>query len=365
MRTRNYHKKTTAELIRLIILVGVLIFSGCKNTEKNNEQSEQVAENKIYDKWLIDLESVESGCDRLDCIRSIDEPKFISVAAADAFISDEELVIGVKIGDEVHCYPHNILNWHEIVNDAINDNQFAINYCPLTGSGMAWNREINGKLTDFGVSGMLYNSNVIPYDRTTRSAWSQMKQLCVNGELLNSYAETFQTLETTWTTWKKLFPNSKVVSTETGMQRDYTEYPYGNYMENKEIYFDVAFENDTLHPKERLFGVIQKDKAKCYRFNNFKGGVRIITDNVFDKEIIVVGSERDNFITAFENPTKAKYFPSTDKLPGLFHDEQNNIYDAFGFCISGNKKGERLTPMNGFMAYWFGWYAFYPEVKFM
>ena len=348
----------------LISATVLFIFTSCKQTSSTQEQEAAPTEKKVYDRWLIDLESVESGCDRLDCIRSIDEPKFISVSATD-YVSDEDLVIGIKIGDEVRCYPHNLLNWHEIVNDAIDDKQFAINYCPLTGSGMAWNRKIDGKITDFGVSGMLFNSNVIPYDRNSRSAWSQMKQLCVNGEHLNKYAESFQTVETTWATWKKLYPNSKVVSTETGMPRNYFEYPYGDYMENKEIYFDVEFENDTLHPKERLFGVINKDKAKCYRFDNFKGGVRILQDNVFEKDIIVVGSQRDNFITAFENPSKQKYFPVSNQLPAVFKDENNNMYDVFGYCTNGEKKGERLTPMNGFIAYWFGWYAFYPEVTWM
>lgn len=360
---RNYYKKPTALLLG-ISLFSLLLFVTCKGEEKTDKPVATETEKKVYDTWLIDLESVESGCERLDCIRSIDNPKFVSVTAADEFISDEDLVIGLKIGNTVRCYPHNILNWHEIVNDGMEGKQFAINYCPLTGSGMAWNRNINGKLTDFGVSGLLYNSNVIPYDRTTRSAWSQMKQECVNGELMNSLAESFQTIETTWRTWKKLYPDSKVVGTETGMQRNYSEYPYGDYMENKEIYFDVDFENDTLHPKERLYGVINNDQAKCYRFTNFKSGVRIIYDTVFEKNIIVVGSAPDNFITAFENPEQRKFFPVTNQLPGLFKDEQNNIFDAFGFCLSGDKTGERLTPMNGFMAYWFGWYAFYPEVTF-
>lgn len=367
MITRKYYKITRVEAICLLLLVNVLFFSACKETAQNGKSKQDedaIAEKKVYDRWLIDLESVQSGCDRVDCIRSIDAPKFISVAATD-YISDEDLVIGIKIGDEVRCYPHNILNWHEIVNDAIGGNQFAINYCPLTGSGMAWNRNINGKITDFGVSGMLYNSNVIPYDRNTRSAWSQMKQLCVNGELMNSYAETFQTLETTWATWKKLYPDSKVVSTETGMPRDYMEYPYGEYRESKDITFDVEYENDTLHPKERLFGVIQKNKAKCYRFTNFKGGVRIVNDTVFEKPIIVVGSERDNFITAFENPNQLKYLPVSNKLPAIIKDSNDNLYDVFGYCVEGPEKGKRLTPMNGFMAFWFGWYAFYPDVTFM
>jgi len=357
---RNYYIYTIG------LLFSAIIFS-CKGEKSgvsdDKQDPDQPTEKKVYDRWLIDLEMVESGCERLDCIRSIDEPKFIPVDKVN-FISDEDLVIGVKIGDEIHCYPHNILNWHEIVNDNIEGKYIAVNYCPLTGSGMAWNRNINGKLTTFGVSGLLYNSNVMPYDRTTRSAWSQMKQLCVNGELADKHIESFPVIETTWSTWKKLYPNSKVVSTETGMQRDYLEYPYGDYRENRDIYFEVELENATLHPKERLYGVIQGDKAKCYRFDNFKNGIRILGDTVFEKPIIVVGSERENFIIAFENPENLSFKPYTKQIPAVIQDNAGNTYDLFGTCIEGPKKGTSLTAMNGFTAYWFAWYAFYPDVKF-
>ncbi len=362
---RNYIKnlRIASTLLFLILFTGIII-SGCKG-EKNNasEKSEEDKGKKIYDQWLIDYESVESGCETVDCIKSLDDPKFVEIKDID-FLEDEDLVIGLKYGDEIKCYPHAILNWHEIVNDKLNGRDIAINYCPLTGSGMAWDRKINGKITEFGVSGLLYNSNIIPYDRNTRSAWSQMKQLCVNGELMDSIVQPYQVIETSWSTWKKLYPDSKVVSKETGMQRDYYNYPYSTYRDNREIYFSVDSQSDTLHPKERLFGVIENNKAKCYRFTNFKGGIRIISDTVFNKNIIVVGSERDNFITAFENATGNKFTSVMNKLPGIFKDDVNNIYDVFGYCIDGDKKGERLTPMNGFIAYWFAWYGFYPGLTF-
>ena len=336
--------------------------TGCKG-QKSTDEKEPTTEKKVYMDWAVDFESVESGCERLDCIPSIDDPQFIKISDVD-FISDEDLVIGLKIDDEIKCYPHAILNWHEIVNDKIDNREIAINYCPLTGSGMAWDRKINGKLTDFGVSGLLYNSNIIPYDRTTRSAWSQMKLSCINGELMDSAIRSYQVIETSWETWKKLYPDSKVVSTETGASRNYYEYPYSSYREDREIYFNVEFESDTMHPKERLYGIVENKHAKCYRFSNFKGGVRILNDTAFNKNIIVVGSERDNFITAFENSSGLKFSPVNDQLPGIIKDENGNIYDVFGYCISGEKKGERLTPMTGFMAYWFAWYGFYPDLSF-
>ncbi len=365
MLIRNYHKIVRHFLSGTAFPILILcIYAGCSSEQRVKEDDEAaVKEKKVYDIWRVDIEHVESGCDRPDCIRSIDAPKFISTDKVD-FLDDEDLVIGIKMGATEKCYPHAILNWHEIVNDIVNGKEVAINYCPLTGSGMAWNRRINGKLTDFGVSGMLYNSNIMPYDRVTRSAWSQMKQLCVNGELLDSTATTYQVIETTWGTWKKLYPGSAVVSTETGMQRDYLRYPYDAYRTNDEIYFDVEFENDTLPAKERLFGIIKNGKAQCFRFNNFKPGVRILQETVFDKPVIIVGSEPDQFITAFENPQEKKFKPVAKQIPAIFSDDAGNMYDIFGYCLEGDLKGSRLQPVDGFIAYWFAWYAFYPDVKF-
>lgn len=349
-------------LFLITLLFSILV--SCKSEKQDQKAKEdQPQEKKVYDRWLIDLESVQSGCDRVDCIRSLDDPKFIRADQVD-FLDDDDLVIGFKMGDEIKCYPHAILDYHEIVNDVVDQKDIAINYCPLTGSGMAWNRDIKGKKTTFGISGLLYNSNIIPYDRETRSAWSQMKQQCVNGEMADAHPETFQVVETNWATWKLFYPQSQVVSLETGMSRDYMTYPYYDYKETGELMFDVEFENDTIFNKERLYGVIQNGKAKCYRFKNFKPGLQIIKDTAFEKNIILAGSATDNFIVAFENPENKNFTSVKNKLPGIIKDDAGNIYDVFGFCIDGDKKGERLIPMNGFIAYWFAWYAFYPELKF-
>lgn len=342
-----------------------IVISGCKN-QTQSQQEEEPEEYKYYSDWSIDLEYMESGCNGgYDCIRSVDHPKFISVNAVD-FIQDDDLVIGIKIGDEVRCYPHAILDWHEIVNDKIDAIDFSINYCPLTGSGMAWDRMINGKLTEFGVSGLLYNSNVIPYDRETGSHWSQMEQKCINGELYKQQAKTYPVIETSWKTWKALYPDSKVVSTETGFSRDYGEYPYFDYKENTDVFFPTEFENDTLHPKERVYGVVENEDAVVYRFSDFKNGIAINMDTLSGKPVIVVGSTDDNFIVVFENALNGKSITpkiAKNKLPGIIEDNEGNVFDIFGYCISGPAKGSRLQPMNGFIAYWFAWAAFYPEVE--
>ncbi|MEM6806653.1 MAG: DUF3179 domain-containing (seleno)protein, partial [Bacteroidota bacterium] len=130
------------------------------------------------DDWLVPQDEVFDGGPGKDGIPSIDEPRFIDADAAN-FISENDLVVGYADGNEAKAYPHVILDWHEIVNDETNNFPHAIVYCPLTGSATGWERTIDGKKTTFGVSGLLYNTNIIPYDRETDSNWSQMSLKCV------------------------------------------------------------------------------------------------------------------------------------------------------------------------------------------
>lgn len=358
------------KLLTVCSALVMIVLAGCQGqsqtTEVDPEHSDTMKEYKYYADWSVNTEYVLQGCSGgYDCIRSIDHPKFTSVQETSGLL-DDDLVVGMRIGNEIKCYPHRILDWHEMVNDKMADKKYTINYCPLTGSAMAWNRVINGKETTFGVSGLLYNSNVIPYDRESGSHWSQMKQQCVNGEFYKQKIDYFPICETSWKTWKLLYPESEVLSFDTGYQRDYGEYPYADYRENEDVFFDTEYDNDTLFQKERLYGIIQKDEAKCYRMQNFRNGIRIVNDSVFGKNVVLIGSEQDNFIVAFENDLNGKKLslkPLTGKAPSIAIDTEGNTFDIFGKCTEGPLKGQQLNSVDGFIAYWFAWAAFYPEVN--
>lgn len=223
------------------------------------------------DGWLIPKENVYVGALR-DAIPAIDSPEF-NEPKDDTFINtigEKALVVGVCINNEYRSYPHAILNWHEIVNDEIGDNYFSVIFCPLTGTSTVWNRLINGSITTYGVSGFLYNSNVVPYDRQTSSNWSQMLQACVQGDLIESKTDNLFVLETSIETWSLISSAGRILSTNTGYNRSYDVNPYGSYPTHPTINFPINFADDRLHPKERVLGIIVNGKAKAYRFESFK-----------------------------------------------------------------------------------------------
>lgn len=216
--------------------------------------------------WLIPENQIFQGAAR-DGIPAIDNPKYVS--PKDDNRSENELIVGVHINNTSKAYPHDILNWHEIVNDNINDVYYSVVFCPLTGTATIWNRKINGQVTTFGVSGFLYNNNVVPYDRYTNSNWSQMLQKSVQGSLSGNNTDNLFVLETSLATWKVISGNFNLLSTETGFNRDYGRNPYGTYPTNRTINFPINFEDERLHAKERVLGVVVNGKAKAYRFSSF------------------------------------------------------------------------------------------------
>lgn len=186
------------------------------------------------------------------------------------YLSNDDLVVGIKINGRFRAYPHAILNWHEIINDTLGGQAFSLIYCPLTGTATAWERRIDGEETTFGVSGILFNNNVVPYDRKTGSYWSQMEAVCIFGENQGNRPNGIQLIETTWDLWKRMYPDPEIISDQTGFQRDYTFYPYGDYITNHDfLSFPLVFDDPRLPRKERVHGVVINGEAKVYPLKSF------------------------------------------------------------------------------------------------
>lgn len=321
---------------------------------------EQIADTE----WSIPTDEVRDGGPGKDGIPSVDNPQF-SAANEATYLSDNDLVVGIVHGTEVKAYPHPILDWHEIVNDEVDGLAVAMTYCPLTGSGIAWDRELDGEVTTFGVSGLLFESNLIPYDRKTNSNWSQMRLDCVNGPLQGQEINTFPIVETTWGTWKAMYPGTQVMTTETGFDRDYMRYPYGDYRTNDAyIIFPVTNPDDRLSEKERVHGVIVGDQAKVYRFESFSNGTTVLAERFGGEEFVVVGNANENWIVSFRvNGDLGSFQAVQGEGAIVMEDGAGNRYDVFGRVVEGPATGTQLEATKSYIAYWFAWGTFFPGAE--
>ena len=322
--------------------------------------------NKDDGPWIIPSEQVVDGGPGKDGIPALNNPEKIPASSA-TFLAEDDLVLGYYDGENATAYPVIILDWHEIINDNINDIPLAITYCPLTGTGIGWNRTINGKATTFGVSGLIYNNNLIPYDRETNSNWSQQGLECVNGPLINKKVETFQIVETRWSNWKTMYPDSEVVSLNTGHNRSYGTYPYGDYKTNENnLLFPLAIDDRRMNRKERVLGIIANGDASIYRFGSFSAQTNLINDIIEGEDLVVVGNLARNFIVSFYSKLDdgtVLNLTAVDENNVILKDDLGNKWDIFGYAVSGPLLGKRLNRPESFIGYWFSWGVFYPEAE--
>jgi Protein of unknown function (DUF3179) len=182
-----------------------------------------------FSRHSVPLDEFVGGGPPKDGIPSIDDPKFVAVNEADAFLDPREPVAVVELGHSTHAYPLQVLVWHEIVNDEIAGDAVAVTYCPLCNSTVAFRREIDGRPVEFGTTGMLRNSDLVMYDRQSESWWQQITAEAVVGELTGERLEVLPSQILSWKQVQRLHPAAEVLSRDTGFERDYGTNPYTGY----------------------------------------------------------------------------------------------------------------------------------------
>lgn len=224
--------------------------------------------------WGVPVSFVGQGTG-FDGIPALDHPPFTTYnpltidPEAPFYLEDSDLVIVVSQNGETKIYPHKVLDWHEIVNDEVGGVSLSVTYCPLTGTGKVWKREDEDITAGFGVSGLLYNSNLLAFDRSTESFWHQLEGVSVFGDRIDERLELIPFVETTWGNWRGLAADPYVMSKQTGIDRDYTAYPYGDYKTSDLVAYPVLYDDERLFRKQRVFSLIIGGKAKVYQMSDF------------------------------------------------------------------------------------------------
>ncbi|VAW78946.1 hypothetical protein MNBD_GAMMA12-3238 [hydrothermal vent metagenome] len=305
------------KISRAVILSTLVIVTFNFNAQAQSKNGFDLSNTSIKKSEII------SGGPRRDGIPSINHPKFIDAKKVN-FLKDSDIVIGLTRGNITRAYPTRILVWHEIVNDIINNDPVVITYCPLCGTGMIFKRQIKGKLVSFGVSGLLYRSDVLMYDRKTNSLWSQLLMKAVSGTEIGTQLEWLPSEYSTWKAWKQKYPNGKVLSLDTGYTRDYrSESAYAEYRSSNNIMFPVPQTRRELPNKELVIGVILHGKAKAYPIK------------FFSKKSVVKDTLANSSLLIRYNKTK----------------KSHEIVDS---------KGKQIPSV---LVYWFAWQAFYPQTE--
>jgi hypothetical protein len=313
---------------------------------------------------IVPLDQIVSGGPPPDGIPSIDDPKFISVQEANGRLEDSELILGLNINGDIRAYPLQILVWHEIVNDKIGGVPVAVTYCPLCFTNQVFNRTLeNGQILEFGTSGKLYNSNLVMYDRTTNSLWSQAMSQGIVGKLAGIKLERIPFDVAYWKEWKQLFPDSKVLSTDTGSTRPYGADPYGDYYTNGDVLFPVLNRDDRLGLKEIVVGFENNGQYKAYKLQEIENK-KVINDQMKGKPIVLLSLHP--FMVRAYNPVvdgQTLEFSYSTKDQNFIDKQTSSLWNFEGKAISGQMKGKQLTRLPFDEGFWFEWVAFHPKTE--
>ncbi|MCH7620586.1 MAG: DUF3179 domain-containing protein [Chloroflexi bacterium] len=331
-----------------------------------------------FSRHTVPFTEILSGGPPRDGIPPIDEPKFIDFGEADRYLGRLEPVISFELNGDVRAYPLSILTWHEIVNDVVGGVPVAVTFCPLCNSAIVFDRRLDGVVHRFGTSGNLRLSDLVMWDRETESWWQQLTGEAIVGELAGKKLTFLAAAIISWGDFKDANPGGKVLSQDTGFQRNYGQNPYVGYdrADNPPFLFEGDLDGRLL-PKERVvtvtvgdvdaafpFSILSQEKVVNYNVGGrdlvvfFKPGTRSALD-----ELLIGMSEEIGATGLFDADLDGRKLTFRADGDDFIDNETGSSWDILGKAIEGPLAGKKLTPIVHTNTFWFAVAAFKPDTK--
>lgn len=332
-----------------------------------------------FGKHTVPYSEILSGGPPKDGIPPIDDPKFVTVEEADAWLQPQEPVILFQVGGDARAYPLQILMWHEIVNDEVGDVPVTVTFCPLCNTAIAFERTFDGQVLDFGTSGRLRFSNLIMYDRQTETWWQQAAGEGIAGQYAGRQLAFLPASIIGWADFKAAHPDGKVLSRDTGFSRDYGRNPYVGYDDvgRSPFLYDGPPTPGQLLPMARVLTVDLNGEAVAYPYDLLQE-IHVANDIVAGKPVAVfwapgtasaldsggVASGRDvGSLVAYSRELNGEILDFRFEDDKIIDEQTGSEWNVLGQAISGALAGTELTPVVSVNHFWFSWAAFKPETR--
>jgi hypothetical protein len=325
----------------------------------------------------IRVEEIDWGGVPLEGIPALDQPPHVPAAAV-PWLGGEEPVVGIALGGEARAYPLRIIDWHELVNDRLGGVPFALVYCTLCGSAIAYDaRRAGDEPFLFSTSGLLHKSNKLMLDRATRTLWNQLTGRAVLGALADQerVLPLLPAVVTSWAAWRGRHPETSVLSLDTGHERPYAPgMPYGSYFQSPEKRFPARVGRKELPIKERVYGLWDAGAAKAWPLEELVAA-RVTNDTLGAEPVVLIAAEGRVQVEArgpeagflrYDAGGAVRAYRRGERELSLGPDDAT-LRDADGGVWRLDEdalvgpQGERLPRVPGTLAYWFAWQAFHPD----
>lgn len=340
--------------------------------------------NTDWERRTIDTGELLSGGPPRDGIPSIDAPQFVTFDEAAEWLRDREPVIALEINGDARAYPLQIMTWHEIANDTVGDTPVLVTFCPLCNAALVFERRLNGEVYEFGTSGLLRNSDLVMYDRTTETLWQQFTGQAIVGDLAGAQLDFLSSSVASFADFRAAHPEGVVLSRETGNSRPYGNNPYAGYdtYDNPlslggELVLFQGEQDDRLPPAERVVAVSLAESGIDVAYpltilsevgviNDTQGGQDIVvfhksgTASALGAEAIAEGQDvgaTGVFIPVIDGET----LTFTKESEDIVDEQTGSSWNIFGEATAGRLTGEALEPVVHGNYFWFSWAAFKPD----
>lgn len=301
-------------------------------------------------KSRIRLDQVDWGGVRVNGIPPLVNPAVIPAARAQ-YLKDNHVVFGIAVEGGARAYPKRILAWHEMARDRIGSLDLTIVYCTLCGTVIPYIPAAGGRTFTFGTSGLLYESSKLMFDEETASLWPTLEGRPAIGALAESglQLEFAPVVTSTWGEWRRQHPDTTVLSPDTGHQRDYGEgVAYREYFNTDQLMFAVSRADRRLRNKDEVL-VIRRAGASPLAFP-----VRMLESKkiVQHAGYVILGGNRVYRAGA------VRFGRVEDDA---VRDSEGNLWRIGEDALAHQER--RLPRIAAHRAFWFGWFAQFPDTE--
>lgn len=330
--------------MKIITIFSIILFSLFSCTKEETDKNKSGIQGS---EWLVSEEFITGG---LNPFYLYDDPDYISVDEA-KHLDSTQLVLVFKSRNNVYVYPyHSMLV--EVVNDVIDEKYIAITFCPLTRSGICWNRVMDEDTLLLTASGYLYKDNLMPYDVKSESIWSQMLLLGTKGKFKRSRPSTFPLIETHWQNIIDHFPEAKVFFMDN----------WKNGTNINDVGPDTtSIIQENVSDHERILGIVGQWGVELFQFSLFTDSIKLYSHTFEKEQVLVIGSAEHYFMVAFHK--KHEMTPVQNEFPVIMKDNSGTRWNIFGEAVSGPGQGRQLSSPDAYMALGWAWKDLFDRIE--
>lgn len=305
----------------------------------------------------------ESRFDRKpDLFLSVSDPRVVPSSLAT--LNDDDEVLGLVVGDEERAYDVLALAYHHVVNDTVGGRPVAMTYCLICSSGIAFERECDGRALTFGYHG-IWNGTAVLYDHQTDSKWLQISGECIEGSLKGQWLKPINCRHTVWSEWLAAHLDGTVMQT----QREFADayFPRSKTSRGND-FFPANFPStmqylDPRLPVSALCCCIRiGQETRAYPFSalaQLEGGV--VNDVLGGTPVVVAFNGDTQSATALAREYNGETITFCRTADGYLKD----LKTGQEFDLEGRprnvEEASGLRKLYTLQSEWYGWAATWPE----